>query len=60
MPSAHIVFSLMGDTCKWNTTVDAFLSTHNLSWLMDFYQIFDQVTEEVNANQNSNPEDVPI
>jgi hypothetical protein len=27
---------------------------------MDFYQIFDQVTEIVNANQNSNPEDVPV
>jgi hypothetical protein len=50
----------MGDTCKWNATVDAFLLTHDPSWLMDFYQIFDQVTEGVNANQNSNPEDVPV
>jgi hypothetical protein len=24
MPSAHNVFSSMGDTCKWNATVDAF------------------------------------
>jgi hypothetical protein len=60
MPSAHIVFFLMGDTCKWNATVNAFLSTHDPSQLMDFYQIFDQVTEEVNANRNSNPEDVPV
>jgi hypothetical protein len=59
-PSAHIMFSFMGDTCKWNATVDAFLSTHNPSWLMDFNQIFDQVREEVNANRNSNPEDVPV
>ncbi len=50
----------MGDTCKWNATVDAFLPTHNPSRLMDFYQIFYQVTEGVNANQNSNPEDVPV
>jgi hypothetical protein len=60
MPSAHIMFSLMGETCKWNATVDAFLSTHDPSQLMEFYQIFDQVTEKVNANQNSNPEDVPV
>jgi hypothetical protein len=60
MLSAHNVFSLMGDTCKWNATVNTFLSTHNPSWLMDFYQILDQVTEGVNANQNSNPEDVPV
>ncbi len=45
MPSAHIMFSLMGETCKWNATVDAFLLTHNPSCLMHFYQIFDQVTE---------------
>jgi hypothetical protein len=60
MPSAHIMFSLMGETCKWNGTINAFLSTHNPSQLMDFYQIFDQVTERLNANQNSNPEDVPV
>jgi hypothetical protein len=41
MPSAHIMFSLMGEPCKWNATLDAFLSTHNPSWLMGFYQIFD-------------------
>ncbi len=27
---------------------------------MDFYQIFDQVTERFIANRNSNPEDVPV
>jgi hypothetical protein len=27
---------------------------------MDFYQIFDQVTEGVNANLNSDPEDVSV
>jgi hypothetical protein len=59
MPSAHNVFSSMGDTCKWNTNVNAFLSTHNPSRLMDFYQIFDQVLEGVNANWNSDPEEVP-
>jgi hypothetical protein len=60
MPSAHITYSLMGETCKWYTIVDAFLSTHDPSRLMDFYQIFDQVTERVNANRNSNPEDVLV
>jgi hypothetical protein len=60
MPSAHDVFSLMGDTYKWNATVDAFLSTHNSRRLMDFYQIFDQVPEGVDANWNSNPEEVPV
>jgi hypothetical protein len=60
MPSTHIVFSLMGDTYEWNATVDAFLSTHDPSWLMVFYQIFDQFTEAVNANWNSDPEDVPV
>jgi hypothetical protein len=60
MPSAHIMFSSMGETCKWNATVNAFLSTHDPSRLMDFYQIFDQVTVRVNANRNSNPEDVPV
>jgi hypothetical protein len=59
MPSAHIMFSLMGETCKYNATVDAFLSTHNPSRLMDFYQIFDQVIERVNANRNSNPVPTP-
>ncbi len=59
-PSAHIMFSLMGETCNWNATVNAFLSTHNPSRLMDFYQIFDQVTERVNVNWNSDPEDVPV
>jgi hypothetical protein len=60
MPSAHIVFSLMGDTCEWNATINAFLLTHDPSWLMDFYQIFDQVTEGVNANWNSDPDYVPV
>jgi hypothetical protein len=60
MPSAHIMFSSMGETCKWNTTVDAFLLTHDPSRLMDSYQIFHQVTERVNANRNSNPEDVSV
>ncbi len=59
MTSAHIMFSSMGETCKWNATVDAFLLTHNPSWLMNFYQIFDQVTARVNANRN-NAEDVPV
>jgi hypothetical protein len=27
---------------------------------MNFYQIFDQVPEGVNANWNSNPEEVPV
>jgi hypothetical protein len=60
MPSAHIMFSLMGETCKRNAAIDAFLSTHDPSQLMDFYQIFGQVTERVNAIWNSNPEDVPV
>jgi hypothetical protein len=60
MSSAHIMFSLMGETCKWNVTVDAFLSTHDPSWLIDFYQIFDRVTEKINANRNSDPKDVPV
>jgi hypothetical protein len=50
----------MGDTCKWNATIDAFLLNHDPSRLMDFYQIFDQVPEGVNTTQNSNPEGVPI
>jgi hypothetical protein len=60
MPSAHNVYSSMGDTCKGNATIDTFLSTHNPSWLMDFYQIFIQVSKGVNATRNSNPEKVPV
>jgi hypothetical protein len=60
MPSTHIMFSLTGDTCEWNAPANAFLLTHNPSWLMNFYQIFDHVTEGVNTNRNSNPEDVPV
>jgi hypothetical protein len=60
MPSAHNVFSWMGDTCKWNATIDTFLLTHDPTRLMDFYQIFDQVTEGVNANRNCNSEEVPV
>ncbi len=36
MTSAHNVYSLMGDTCEWNATIDAFLLTHDPSQLMDF------------------------
>jgi hypothetical protein len=50
----------MGDTCKWNATVDDFLSTHSPSWLMDYCQILDQVPEGVNENRNSDPEEVPV
>ncbi len=29
MPSAHIMFSSMGETCKWNATVDAFFDSQS-------------------------------
>jgi hypothetical protein len=51
---------LIGYTCKWNATVNSFVSTHDPSRLMDFYQIFDQVLGGVNVNQNSDPEEVPV
>ncbi len=35
MPYTHNALSLMGDTCKWNATVNTFLLTHNLSWLRE-------------------------
>jgi hypothetical protein len=60
MPSSHNMFSSMGDTCEWNATISALLSTHNPRWLVDFYQIFDQVPEGVNANRNKDPEEVPV
>ncbi len=50
----------MGDTCKWNATIDAFLLTRDPSQQMDFYHIFDQIPDGVNANVKSNPEEVPV
>jgi hypothetical protein len=60
MPSSHNVFSSMGDTCEWNATTNAFLSIHNPCWPVDFYQIFDQIPEGVNAIRNRDPDEVPV
>jgi hypothetical protein len=54
-------FSCMSDTCEWNVTVDNFLSTHDPSCIVNFYQMFDKVPEGVNDNWHSNPEGaVPV
>jgi hypothetical protein len=38
------------DNHEWNTVVDTFLSDHDPSRVMDFYQIFDRISEGVHKN----------